>query len=217
MNTINLSIADGRRSFYQWDTDQFIIVSGLPVGSEIHFDIPNTDIPIALEIFEKNSELVCKVPDELLQHSGSFICWAQVSDDRGTRTVAQKTFNVKSREKPPGYIYTETDAKTFEDLEKRINELELTPSSTSRIVSVSIYSDKWVGTESPYSQIVEIEGVTEKSQIDLTPSAEQLSVFYNKDLAFVTENDNGVVTVYAIGQKPTNDYTIQATVTEVNI
>ena len=46
---------------------------------------------------------------------------------------------------------------------------------------------------------------------------EQLAIFYNKDLTFVTENEDGVVTVYAIGQKPTNDYTIQATITEVYV
>ena len=49
----------------------------------------------------------------------------------------------------------------------------------------------------------------------MTPSVEQLVIFYEKDLTFVTENEGGVVTVYAIGQKPTNDYTIQVTITEV--
>ena len=62
-----------------------------------------------------------------------------------------------------------------------------------------------------------ISGVTENSQVDLTPSVEQLVVFYEKDLTFVTENEDGVVTVYAIGQKPTNDYTVQVTITEVNV
>ena len=42
------------------------------------------------------------------------------------------------------------------------------------------------------------------------------AVFYEKDITFVTENDGGVVTVYAIGQKPQNDYTIQVTITEVD-
>lgn len=85
----------------------------------------------------------------------------------------------------------------------------------ARIADVSLLADKWVGEESLYSQIVDIDGVTENSQVDLTPSVEQLAVFYNKDLAFVTENEDGVVTVYAIGQKPMNDYTIQVTITEV--
>lgn len=83
------------------------------------------------------------------------------------------------------------------------------------IGEVTLFADRWVGEESPYSQVVEVAGVTENSQVDLTPSVEQLDTFYDKDLAFVTENDDGVVTVYAIGDKPANDYTIQVTITEV--
>lgn len=79
----------------------------------------------------------------------------------------------------------------------------------------TLLNSKWVGDASPYSQVVNIEGVTVNSQVDLTPSVEQLAIFYDKDLAFVTENEDGVVTVYAIGQKPENDYTIQVTITEV--
>lgn len=85
------------------------------------------------------------------------------------------------------------------------------------IGKVTLTAAAWVGGESPYSQIVKIDGVTAYSQVDLTPSVEQLAIFYDKDLTFVTENDGGVVTVYAIGQKPTNDYTIQVTITEVTI
>ena len=86
-----------------------------------------------------------------------------------------------------------------------------------RIGEVTIFADRWLGSESPYSQIVEIEGVTENSQVDLTPSVEQLVIFHDKDLAFVTENEGGIVTVYVIGQKPQNDYTIQVTITEVSV
>ena len=88
--------------------------------------------------------------------------------------------------------------------------------SITRLVDVDLYADAWQGSESPYSQIVQIEGVTINSKVDLQPSVEQLSVFHNKDLAFTTENEDGVVTVYAIGDKPSIDYTIQATVTEVS-
>lgn len=86
--------------------------------------------------------------------------------------------------------------------------------SSAKIGEIVLTSKGWVGKESPYSQVVSIEGVTENSQVDLTPSAEQLAIFHKKDLAFVTENDDGVVTIYAIGQKPQNDYTIQVTITE---
>ena len=53
------------------------------------------------------------------------------------------------------------------------------------------------------------------SKVDLLPSVEQLAIFHNKDVAFVTENEDGVVTVYAIGDKPTSDYTMQVSITEV--
>lgn len=89
--------------------------------------------------------------------------------------------------------------------------------SSSRIGYIALLASKWVATGSYYSQVVTVEGATENSQVDLTPSVEQLDIFYDKDLAFVTENDNGVVTVYAIGQKPENDYTIQVTITEVAV
>ena len=87
--------------------------------------------------------------------------------------------------------------------------------SNARIGYATLTSSGWIGDTSPYSQVVYIDGVTENSQVDLTPSAEQLTIFHDKDLTFVTENVNGVVTVYAIGQKPTSDYTIQVTIKEV--
>lgn len=88
-------------------------------------------------------------------------------------------------------------------------------SGGARIAYVTLTSNGWHGTGHLFSQAVTITGVTANSQVDLTPSVEQLAIFYEKDLTFVTENDGGMVTVYAIGQKPQNDYTIQVTITEV--
>lgn len=86
-----------------------------------------------------------------------------------------------------------------------------------KIGEVTLLAGAWVGENNLYHQVVEVEGATENSQVDLTPDVQQLLIFYEKDLTFVTENENGTVTVYAIGQKPTNDYTIQVTITEVVI
>lgn len=88
-------------------------------------------------------------------------------------------------------------------------------SSVARISEITLLSARWEGEGNLYSQAVDVAGITEYSQVDLTPGVEQLAVFYEKDLTFVTENDGGVLTVYAIGQKPENDYTIQVTITEV--
>ena len=98
-------------------------------------------------------------------------------------------------------------------LESRLASLTTTPSA--RIGEVELLASAWEGNEALYSQVVSIDGVTNTTQVDLTPSVEQLAIFYEKDLTFVTENEGGVVTVYAIGQKPVHDYTIQVTMTEV--
>ena len=87
--------------------------------------------------------------------------------------------------------------------------------SSARLSTVTLRASAWTGADSLYSQVVSVSGVTEYSKVDLLPSVEQLAIFHNKDVAFVTENEDGVVTVYAIGDKPTNDYTMQVSITEV--
>lgn len=85
-------------------------------------------------------------------------------------------------------------------------------------ISVTIYPDKWVqAADDRWYQVVTVDNaiVTSHSKVDLQPSAEQLCVFHNKDLTFVTENNNGEVSVFCVGQVPTNEYIIRAIVTDV--
>ena len=146
---------------------------------------------------------------------------ARTSDEKGSVSGVTSMY-------PTTFLATDKEGVTIDveynrDANKVIAELiDLIESSgggsggaSAFVTDVTILANKWVGTSSPYSQVVTVKGATNRSQVDLTPSAEQLAIFHNKDLAFVTENNNGVITVYAIGQKPMNDYTIQATVTEV--
>ena len=109
-----------------------------------------------------------------------------------------------------------TDEQIAKAVADYLAEHPVSAGSTATIGTVNLLAANWVGSGNLYSQVVSIEGVTKNSQVDLTPSVEQLVIFYEKDLAFVTEQGNGIVTVYAIGQKPENDYTIQVTITEVS-
>ena len=59
--------------------------------------------------------------------------------------------------------------------------------------------------------------ITPYSKIDLQIDSEQAVIFHEKALAFGTENEDGNVIVYCVGNIPQDDYTIQATVTEVNV
>lgn len=84
--------------------------------------------------------------------------------------------------------------------------------------SVTIYANKWVqDSDDRWHQVVTVRDakITPRSKVDLQPNAEQLVIFHDKDLAFVTENEDGIVSVYCVGQVPTNDYTMQVIVTEV--
>ena len=92
---------------------------------------------------------------------------------------------------------------------------QLVNRSIPKVTPVTLLATKWAGTGNLYSQTVSLAGVTANSKIDLNPTVEQLSIFHTKDIAFVVGNNNGTITVYCIGQKPTNDYTIQTTITEV--
>lgn len=111
--------------------------------------------------------------------------------------------------------FAESDKKTPADF----GEMQIvnTGATAPKIGYITLLANAWKGADNIYSQIVSVDGATEYSQVDLTPSIEQLAAFYEKDIAFVTENEDGVVTVYAIGQKPTHDYTIQVTITEVSV
>lgn len=81
--------------------------------------------------------------------------------------------------------------------------------------SVTLLASAWKGDGDSYSQVVNIPGVTANTKVDLQPTSDQLVEFHYKVLAFVAENNGGTVTVYAIGDKPKEDHTIQITKTEV--
>ena len=90
-----------------------------------------------------------------------------------------------------------------------------TGANATKMVSFTAPADGWKGGESPYFQSVEVPGITAGSKVDIQLSAQQLQRFHAMDLALTTENDGGAVTLYAIGDKPTEDMTLQATLTEV--
>lgn len=97
--------------------------------------------------------------------------------------------------------------------------------------TVTIYPDKWLAVNADGDFVKETDGIltnryiqyvavnnatiTPNSKVDLQAKPEDLAVFHDKDLAFTAINAGGQVRVCVIGQKPTNTYTFNATVTEV--
>ncbi len=84
-----------------------------------------------------------------------------------------------------------------------------------KLAQIELKKDNWKGSASPYFQEVEVAGVSVNSMVNLQPNAQQQEIFREKEIAFTAENVGGKVTVYVVGDKPTQDHTFQATITEV--
>lgn len=84
-----------------------------------------------------------------------------------------------------------------------------------KMVPISAPAANWKGGESPYSQVVAVDGVTVASKVDVQLSVDQLKLFESVIIAFQAVNNGGVITLYAYGSMPDVDLTIQATISEV--
>ena len=88
-------------------------------------------------------------------------------------------------------------------------------SSVPTATTVTLQAAKWLGDTSPYSQVVAIGDVTPLTKVDLQPTIDQLDTLYSQSIGFFAVNEDGVVTVFAVGNKPVEDFIIQITMTEV--
>ena len=77
--------------------------------------------------------------------------------------------------------------------------------SSVKVTSFTAPASDWKGAISPYSQVVAVDGASTNSKVDLQLGAEDLHKLMSGIFAFVAENDEGVVTLYAIGDRPGED------------
>lgn len=108
-------IADGRVFFYQWDLDRKILVAD-PAIEEVHFCNGTSDCSLVVKV----EDGAANVPNVLLQTANNIRIFAVQEN----RTCAESVFMVKPRTKPEDYVYTETEIKRYEDLEKQIEEVK---------------------------------------------------------------------------------------------
>ena len=85
--------------------------------------------------------------------------------------------------------------------------------SSAKLVNITMPADSWKGGESPFYQAVAVDGISVNSAVQLMPSVEQIEALHNTALTAV--NEDGDVTVYAFGDKPSEDMTVQAALMEV--
>lgn len=78
-----------------------------------------------------------------------------------------------------------------------------------KMKNIILYTSSW-SDDAPYSQQVTID-VTPNSKIDIQPSVDIVTL----GIHLLIKNDNGIVTAYAINDKPGIDLNLQVTVTEI--
>lgn len=116
-------IADGRTHFWQWDLNQKLHITGAQ-PCQVHFVQDGSDEVLEVEtVKEAEGHFSAPVPNILLQEAKPFALYIYTATEDGPcKTVKKNTFHVYEREKPEGYIYEETEVKTWEGLAKRCEE-----------------------------------------------------------------------------------------------
>ena len=86
-----------------------------------------------------------------------------------------------------------------------------------KLTSITMPAASWSGTSNPYSQVVVCNGVNVNSKLDLQPTPAQIVELQDAEISLMLTNNQGTVTAWSIGGKPTKDYTIDVLITEVTI
>lgn len=119
--------------------------------------------------------------------------------------VGSTTYNIK-------------DSQARSDIAEQSSQI-VGKADKSKIKSITL-SSTWTGSASPYTHSVTISGytVTANTKVDLQPAAEVIQQLIDDGvLGLYIINNNGTLTAYAIGEKPTASLTIQVTVSEVTV
>lgn len=112
-------IFDGRENFFQWDLNQKLIVEDAAIN-EVHFCNRTDENSLVCETYSENGLTLVNVPNILLQQDWSIRVYAVCAD----YTKAEEVFKVMRRSKPSDYVYTETEVKSYEQIEDRLKALE---------------------------------------------------------------------------------------------
>lgn len=110
-------ILNGREHFFQWDLEQKIIVNDATIN-EVHFSNKTDECSLVCVVEEYEGKRVANVPNILLQTDWAIHVYAYCAN----YTKVEEVFKVIPRSKPADYAYTETEVKTWDKLEQKIEQ-----------------------------------------------------------------------------------------------
>ena len=160
-----LTIYDGRKEFFQWDTGQKLCVAYPRRNCEVHFECPGNPTTLSVATYKVDGQTLVDVPDILLQKAGHIIVYMYVCGEESC-TIGRTTFEVVARQKPADYVYTETEILKYSELEKRIDQIEENGVSDEQIEkAVNDYLDENpVGGVTPEELAEEVENALETAK-----------------------------------------------------
>lgn len=115
------------RELFQWDTGRVLSIT-LPNHIDVKrvdFKSNSVDELISMQVSKDGSRYVTEIPNEMLQYSDRIKAYVVVAHSEGNeRTIIERNFDVKPREKPLGYVKSQQEILQYEELEQRVADLE---------------------------------------------------------------------------------------------
>lgn len=134
-----IRIEGNKLTLYQWDLNMRVILTNVPAGTEVHYSNTNDNTDencITVVSYSENGCVYADIPNKFLQTSGIVLVYLYIKDNDKAWTEFKTEIIVLPRKKPADYVYTETEIKTFESLEKRIGNLnDLTTEAKNNLVA----------------------------------------------------------------------------------
>lgn len=200
---MNYFAVEGR--LYQWDTGRKVTLT-LPYdeyASVVEFSVNNEAEALVVSVVDN----VAKIPNILLQRSGSLRLWAVTIEENGRQTRRYGNLPIFPRAKPDDYVYTETEImdyrKVAEDLAAVAEDLQTAKAELQEdVAAVAAIADAKLDKQQPVADAGkllyidangEIRPLTLGKGLEIVDGVLRVTAAAAYDVEFVADEDGGVM------------------------
>jgi hypothetical protein len=103
---------------YQWDKGRRLKI--FPVQNctieKVHFVNPDSDTAMVVKVVTEGGRMFAPIPNILLTYQWDIKAYAVMTTAEGDVTVCKDMFNIRKKQKPADYVYTETEVINIESV-----------------------------------------------------------------------------------------------------
>lgn len=155
-----LKIKDGRKHFYQWDINQKLVVG--KAAKFVHYYNGIDENALVVDVVDGFAD----VPNIYLTENWTIHAFAF----DGEKVIGAAAFEVVPRAKPDDYVYSQTEVKTWEQLDQKIDTLvgfDLSDYYTKEEVDAAIDNVSSVDFSNYYTKN-EVDSKIENIDVDMS-------------------------------------------------